>query len=78
MGKTSLSSTKRSSEVPDKSGHCMEEKWETRCCKREIRLCEQKHFMDAGGRYVMMQKQRGGCNILGESTYAILCTFYIP
>lgn len=38
-------------------------------------VCEQKHFMDAEGRYVAMQKQRGGCNTLGESNYAILCTF---
>lgn len=75
MGKTCPSSTKRSSEVNDKPGRCMEEKWEMRYWNREIRLCEQKLFMDARGRYVMMQKQKGSCNILGESSYAILCTF---
>lgn len=36
----------------------MEEKWQMRCWHTEIRLCEQKYFTDAGGRYDAEAKRR--------------------
>lgn len=61
---------KSSSEVSEKFGHSMEEKWQTRHWHTEITLCEQKYFMDAGGRYDAEAKRR-----LQYSVWVKLCYF---